>query len=166
MDRLGNCAIITEISSVMVHNRQAASNAGISNWQASASKNFMRLIEARLQAVSSRNIYSEQGLDALMRPPSGQVCHSLIVVSNCTPGSAHIQDASLMRRHKSRALSVLIGLPVVRAMRSQSASRSTESRKSLVRRTELLEFCPATVWYASDVQLVSYSSNSISFTSC
>ena len=38
----------------------------------------MRLIEARLQAVSSRNMYSEHGFEALIRPSSGQVCHSLI----------------------------------------------------------------------------------------
>ena len=36
----------------------------------------------RLQAVSSRNMYSEQGLEPLILPPSGQVCHSLMVVSN------------------------------------------------------------------------------------
>ena len=37
---------------------------------------------ARLQAVSSRNMYSEHGFEPLIRPPSGQVCHSLMVVSN------------------------------------------------------------------------------------
>ena len=31
-------------------------------------RNFRRLKDARLQAESSRNMYSEQGLDALMRP--------------------------------------------------------------------------------------------------
>ena len=54
----------------------------------SSSKNLLRLTEARLHAVLSRNIYSEHGLDALMRPPFGQVCHSLMVVSYCVPGSA------------------------------------------------------------------------------
>ena len=44
--------------------------------------------EAKLQAVSSKNIYSEHGLDALIRPDWGHVCHSLMVVSNCKPGSA------------------------------------------------------------------------------
>jgi hypothetical protein len=34
-----------------------------------------------------------QGLLALMRPSSGQVCHSLMVVSYCTPGSAQAQAA-------------------------------------------------------------------------
>ena len=49
----------------------------------------MRLREARLQALSSTNMYSEQGLLALIRPDCGQVCHLLIVVSNCIPGSPH-----------------------------------------------------------------------------
>jgi hypothetical protein len=39
-------------------------------------------------------MYSEHGLDALIRPEPGQVCHSLIVVSYCTPGSALAQAAS------------------------------------------------------------------------
>src|SRR3712207_7484625 len=46
----------------------------------SALRNFMRLIEARLQAESSTCMYSEHGFDALMRPEFGDVCHWLIVV--------------------------------------------------------------------------------------
>ena len=61
------------------------------NVPSSGLKKVTRLSEARLQAVSSRNMYSEQGLDALMRPSFGHVCHSLIVVSNWTPGSAQAQ---------------------------------------------------------------------------
>ena len=38
-----------------------------------------------------------------MRPPAGQVCHSLMVVSNCTPGSAQAQAASAISRHSWRA---------------------------------------------------------------
>jgi hypothetical protein len=53
------------------------------------SVNWSRLRLARLQALSSRCMYSEQGFDALMRPVFGQVCHSLMVVSNCMPGSPH-----------------------------------------------------------------------------
>jgi hypothetical protein len=44
-------------------------------------KNFIRFKEARLQEELSSDIYSEQGLEALMRPVSGLVCQSLIVVS-------------------------------------------------------------------------------------
>src|SRR5437773_887210 len=47
----------------------------------------MRLIDERLHAESFRNMYSEHGLLAKIRAVSGHVCHSLIVVSNCMPGS-------------------------------------------------------------------------------
>ena len=54
----------------------------------------MRLSDARLQAESSTCMYSEHGFDALMRPDTGQVCQSLIVVSYWTPGSAQRHAAS------------------------------------------------------------------------
>src|ERR1700754_1141966 len=60
---------------------------------------------ARLQAVSSRNMYSLHGLLALMRPLVGQVFQWLIVVSYCTPGSPHCQAHSAMRCITSRACS-------------------------------------------------------------
>ena len=105
----------------------------------------MRLSEARLQAVLSRNMYSEQGLEALIRPDSGQVCHSLIVVSYCMPGSAQDQAARAICSHRSRAGMVLWTWPSVRRVRSQSPSVSTASMKPLGTRTELLEFWPETV---------------------
>src|SRR5688572_33173264 len=115
----------------------------------------MRLSEARLQAVSSRNMYSEQGFEALMRPDSGQVCHSLMVVSNCTPGSADCHAAAPIFSHKSRAFTVLWTLWSVRRIRFQSPSSITFWMKSLLTRTELLEFWPETVRYASLSQSVS-----------
>src|SRR6202035_643641 len=109
----------------------------------SACRNFMRLSEARLQAESSTCIYSEHGLDALIRPDSGHVCHSLIVVSYWTPGSAQRQAASAISFISSRAgIGSPIGSPVVRAIRCQSSSFSTARMNSSVRRTELLAF-----WY-------------------
>ena len=60
--------------------------------------------------MSSRNMYSEHGLEALMRPDSGQVCQSLMVVSNCTPGSAECQAASAMRSHSAARAHRLGGL--------------------------------------------------------
>ena len=42
-------------------------------------KYLRRLIEAKLQAVSSRNIYSEHGLEARIFPSAGQVCHAFMV---------------------------------------------------------------------------------------
>jgi len=92
MRRLGNCAIKTEISRQTVQRRTACSKAGAAKLPSSRRK-AMRLREARLHAVSSRNMYSEHGLEALMRPLAGQVCHSLMVVSYCTPGSAEAQAA-------------------------------------------------------------------------
>ena len=52
-----------------------------------------RFSDARLQAVSSRNMYSEHGLEARIGPDAAQVCQSLIVVWNCRPGSALAQAA-------------------------------------------------------------------------
>ena len=57
------------------------------------SRNAIRFSEARLQAVSSRNMYSEHGFDARIGPEAGQVCQSLIVVWNWMPGSAEAQAA-------------------------------------------------------------------------
>ena len=44
---------------------------------------------AKLQDVLSKDIYSEHGLLAFIRPLSGHVCHSFIVVSHWIAGSAH-----------------------------------------------------------------------------
>src|SRR5712672_438770 len=86
----------------MKNTRQAAAKPTASNTP-SGRRNFIRLILARLQAVSSRNMYSEQGFEALIGPEFGQVCQRLIVVSYCTPGSPHCQAHSPMRVSTSRA---------------------------------------------------------------
>src|ERR1700741_4271998 len=114
-----------------------------------------RLIEARLHAVSSRNMYSEHGLLARIGPHAGQVCQSFTVVWNCRPGSAEAHAAWPIFSHRSRAFSVLATLLRVRQFRSQSPSASTALRNSSVTRTELFEFCPETVRYASLSQSVS-----------
>ena len=75
--------------------------------------NFMRLIDARLQAESSRCMYSLQGFDALIRPLFGQVCQALIVVSNCMPGSPQKCAAPAIMRMSSRALKVCAVSPEV-----------------------------------------------------
>ena len=77
----------------MIVVRQAARKSSTSN-SPSAPTNFIRLRLARLQAVSSRNMYSLHGLLALMRAVFGQVCQSLMVVSYWMPGSPHCQAAS------------------------------------------------------------------------
>src|SRR5581483_2734886 len=109
-------------------------------------RNANRFIDARLQAVSSRNMYSEHGFDARIAPDAAQVCQSLIVVWYCRPGSAENHAAAPIFSHSSRAFTVLATprLPV-RQFRSHSASDSTAFRNSSVTRTELLEFWPETV---------------------
>src|SRR6187431_853297 len=69
----------------------------------SGRRNFIRLMLARLHAVLSRNMYSLHGLLALIRPLLGQVCHLLIVVSYCTPGSPQCHAHWAMRSSSSRA---------------------------------------------------------------
>src|SRR4029450_11969592 len=102
----------------------------------------MRLSEARLQAESSMDMYSEQGLDALMRPVFGSVCQLLIVVSYWTPGSAHSQAARAIARRSVRASFVSSTVPSVRAVRFHSLPSTAASMKASLTRTELLAF-----WY-------------------
>ena len=59
----------------------------------SAARKVNKLSEARLHAVSSRNMYSEHGFEARMAPEAEHVCQSLTVVWNCRPGSADAQAA-------------------------------------------------------------------------
>src|ERR1044071_3315389 len=120
----------------------ACSNDPTSNVP-SARRNVMRFSDARLHAESSTCMYSLHGLDALMRPELGDVCHWLIVVSYWTPGSAQRHAASAISRISSRALiGSPTGSPVVRAIRCQSASSSTACMNSSETRTLLLAF-----WY-------------------
>src|SRR5690349_2898394 len=91
-------------------------------------------------------MYSEHGLDALMRPEFGDVCHWLIVVSYWTPGSAQRHAASAMSRMSSRAgIGSPIGSRVVRPIVRQSSSCSTACMNASVTRTELFAF-----WYWID----------------
>src|SRR5262249_37556449 len=107
----------------------------------SSLRNASRFIEARLQAVSSRNMYSEHGLDAMIGPDAGQVCQSLMVLWNCRPGSADAQAAKPIFSHRSRALMVFAMRPgFVRQVKSQLPSASTALRNSSVTRTVLFEF--------------------------
>src|SRR3546814_13572550 len=99
-------------------------------------------------------MYSEHGFEALIRPEAGQVCHSLIVVSNWMPGSAQDQAAWAIWSHSSPARTVFAILPSVRRIRFQSSSFSTASRKAFVTRTELFEFWPEPVRAATDSQPV------------
>src|SRR5918994_759523 len=109
-------------------------------------RNFIRFSEARLQDELSRLMYSEHGLDAVIRPVSGLVCQSLIVSSYCRPGSAQAHAASLILRNSARASTVSMTSPVLRPRRPKSLPSSTARMNSSVTRTELLAF-----WYCTDV---------------
>src|SRR5919205_1926542 len=108
----------------------------------SAFRNFMRFSDARLHELLSRLMYSEQGLDALIRPVSGLVCQSLIVSSYWMPGSAHSQAAWVTLRNRSLASTVSMTEPSCRARRPNSVPSSTARMNSSDTRTELLAF-----WY-------------------
>src|SRR5690625_1290893 len=111
----------------------------------SSSRNFNRFNDARLHEELSSDMYSEHGLDALMRPCSGVVCQSLIVSSYCRPGSAHSHEAWAIWWNRSRASTVSTTSPVVRARRPNSSPASTARMNSSLTRTELLAF-----WYCTE----------------
>src|SRR3954463_7676341 len=108
----------------------------------SALRNFMRFSEARLHELLSRLMYSEHGLDALMRPVSGLVCQSLIVSSYWMPGSAHSHAAWVTLLNRVLASTVSITEPSMRARRPNSAPSSTARMNSSETRTGVLAF-----WY-------------------
>src|SRR5512135_2878203 len=81
---------------------------------------FIRLSDARLHAVSSRNMYSLHGLLALMRAVFLQVCQRFTVVSYCMPGSPHCQVDSEILCRSSRALSFSFGWPSMTFLVHQS----------------------------------------------
>src|SRR5580704_8397063 len=112
--------------------------------------NFSRFRLARLQAESSRNIYSLHGLLALIRFVFFEVCQRLTVVSNCMPGSPQRQVASEILKSRSLALKVCNGRPSLTAFVLKSVSRRTAYMKSSVTRTELLAFWKKMDEYASE----------------
>ena len=87
-------------------------------------------------------MYSLHGFEPLILPVLGEVCHRLMVESNCMPGSAHSQVAWANWRMMSRARTVLMTDPSVRATRLHSSSSTTACMNSSDTRTELLAF-----WY-------------------
>src|SRR6187397_3642387 len=110
----------------------------------SSRRNFIRFSDARLQEELSSDMYSEHGLDAVIRPVSGLVCQSLMVSSYCRPGSAHSHAATAILRNSSRASTVSMTSPVPRALRPKSVPSSTARMNSSETRTELLAF-----WYCT-----------------
>src|ERR1700747_2735410 len=93
-------------------------------------KYFIRFSDARLQAVSSRNMYSEHGLLALIRAVFLQVCQRFTVVSYCMPGSPQCHVDSAILYSKSLARSFSDGCPSMTFLVHQSLSCSTARMKS------------------------------------
>src|SRR5262249_40356656 len=143
-------ALSTRISCARMVSSTALRNDATSKSPA-PSWNLRRFSDARLQAESSRNMYSLQGLLALMRSVVAEVCQSLIVESNCSPGSPHWCAASAIERHTSLARSVSTTAPERTARVCHARSRITASMNSSVTRTELFEFWKNTDAYASPV---------------
>src|SRR3954453_23599895 len=95
---VGKSAKQIEMSIAVMINSTLLTNFSTSK-PPSAVRNLIRLSDARLQDESSSDMYSEQGLDAVIRPVSGLVCQSLMVSSYCMPGSAHSHAACAMSRN-------------------------------------------------------------------
>src|SRR5690348_7810056 len=132
-------SIAVMISSVALTNRSPSKVS-------SSLRNFIRFSDARLHEELSSDMYSEHGLDAVIRPVSGLVCQSLMVSSYCRPGSAHSHAAWAIFFHSLRASISSITSPVVRARRPNVVPSSTARMNSSVTRTELLAF-----WYCTEV---------------
>src|SRR5690349_5252435 len=121
-------------------------------WKVTASnvssslRNFSRFSDARLHELLSSDMYSEHGLDAVMRPVSGLVCQSLMVSSYCRPGSAHSHAALAILVNSSRASTSSMTSPVWRARSPKVVPSSTARMNSSLTRTELLAF-----WYWTEV---------------
>ena len=93
-----------------------------------------------MQAVSSRNMYSEQGLLELMRPEFLTGFQRLIVVSYWRPGSPHRWAGSAISPSSSSARKVSITSPVVTARVCQGSPFCAARMKSSVTRTEWFAF--------------------------
>ena len=136
---VGKSAKQIEISIEVMINSVALTKFLTSN-EPSALRNFIKLREAKLHDELSSDMYSEQGLDALMRPVSGLVCQSLIVSSYWMPGSAHAHAASASLRNKALASTDSITSPEARATRPNCSPFSYAFMNLSLTRTELLAF--------------------------
>src|SRR5215216_2049726 len=138
---VGKSAKQIEMSIAVMTNSTVLTNFSTAN-EPSALRYFSRFSDARLQLELSRCMYSLQGLDAVIRPVSGQVCQSLIVSSYWMPGSAHSHAAWASLRNSCLPLTVDTTLPSRRPRSANSVSSSTDFMNSAETRTELLAF-----WY-------------------
>src|SRR3954468_4894506 len=142
---VGKSAKQIEMSIAVMTSSTTLAKVAASN-VSSSRRNFSRFNDARLQDELSSDMYSEHGLDAVIRPVSGLVCQSLMVSSYCRPGSAHSHAAWLILRNRSRASTVSMTSPVLRALSPSDVPSSTARMNSSLTRTELLAF-----WYCTEV---------------
>src|SRR4051812_19959230 len=140
---VGKSANAIEISIAVMMNSTLLTNFWVSK-PPSAFRNFIRFSEARLHDESSSDMYSEHGLDAVIRPVSGLVCQSLMVSSYCIPGSAQSHAAWAMSRNSFFASMVSMTSPSSRPRSANSPPSSTARMNSSLTRTELLAF-----WYCT-----------------
>ena len=77
---VGKSAKQMEMSIAVMMNSTACANRTASKVSSSL-RNLSRLSDARLHDELSSDMYSEHGLDAVIRPVSGLVCQSLMVSS-------------------------------------------------------------------------------------
>src|SRR5947199_9200431 len=115
----------------------------------SAVLNFLKLSDARLQAVLSRKRYSLHGFVEFCRSVLLQVCHLWIVVSNCIPGSPQTHVPSAILRSNMRALFFSHGFPSVTRRVHHSRPSSAASMNSSLTRTLTFSFCYMPEPYAS-----------------
>src|ERR1051326_7533208 len=135
---VGYPALSTMISCAVIRTSTAWRYASTSNVPLGA--NFSRFRLARLQAESSRNMYSLHGLLALILAVFLLVCQRLTVVSYCMPGSPQCPVASEILWCYFLVLYVFATEPSVTVLVEKSVSRTTAYMKSSVTRTELFAF--------------------------
>ncbi|OPZ35743.1 MAG: hypothetical protein BWY99_02174 [Synergistetes bacterium ADurb.BinA166] len=104
------------------------------------SKNFVRLIAQRLQAVLSMWRNSLHGFEARIFPLFGVVCHLFMRSLNWTPGSPQVQAAFAISAQISRALYVWTTFPVTRSFVFQDPSSMTACMKESGTDTEWFAF--------------------------
>src|SRR5215471_10394609 len=127
-----------------MNTRTAALNRSISKVPSSR-LNFIKLSEARLQAVLSRNTYSEQGLVEWIGSVPLQVCHFWMAPSYCRPGSPHTQVPSAILLSRALASFFSSGLPLVTDLVHHSLPSTAACMNSSLTRTERFSF-----WYITE----------------
>ena len=142
---VGKSAKQIEMSIAVMIRLTASANRWASKVSSSL-RNFSRFSDARLHEELSSDMYSEHGLDAVIRPVSGLVCQSLMVSSYWRPGSAQAHAAWLILVNSSRASTISIASPFLRPRSAKSVPSSTARMNSSETRTELLAF-----WYWTEV---------------